>query len=132
MYMCHVYVSYICVMYMCHGSIDVASLYDSRVSLRLFWQCSTVFFPFYCKIIKLHSSYFRNYVDSFKKCIPPFYIQLYTTYTKSWENFDLRQSLCVCFVDRCLSCTFSFDHCVVYSSIYGFWLPLWCLKTLHM
>jgi hypothetical protein len=25
--------------------------------------------------------------------------------------------LCVCFVDRCLSfCTFSFDHCVVYSS----------------
>ena len=33
--------------------------------------------------------------------------------------------LCVCFVDRCLSfCTFSFGHCVVCSSIYGFWLPL--------
>ena len=32
---------------------------------------------------------------------------------------------CVCFVDRCLSfCPFSFDHCVVCSSIYGFWLPL--------
>jgi hypothetical protein len=32
--------------------------------------------------------------------------------------------LCVCFVDRCLSfCTFSFGHCVVRSSIYGFWLP---------
>ena len=29
--------------------------------------------------------------------------------------------LYVCFVDRCLSfCTFSFDHCVVCSSIYGF------------
>ena len=29
--------------------------------------------------------------------------------------------LCVCFVDRCLSfCTFSFGHCVVCSSIYGF------------
>jgi hypothetical protein len=29
----------------------------------------------------------------------------------------------VCFVDRCLSfCTFSFGHCVVCSSIYGFWL----------
>ena len=29
--------------------------------------------------------------------------------------------LCVCFVDRCLSfCTFSFSHCVVCSSIYGF------------
>ena len=30
--------------------------------------------------------------------------------------------LCVCFVDRCLFfCTFSFGHCVVFSSsIYGF------------
>ena len=29
--------------------------------------------------------------------------------------------LYVCFVDRCLSfCTFSFGHCVVCSSIYGF------------
>ena len=38
----------------------------------------------------------------------------------------------VCFVDRCLSyCTFSFGHCVVYSSsIYEFWLPLWYLQTL--
>ena len=38
----------------------------------------------------------------------------------------------VCFVDRCLSfCTFSFGHCVVcFSSIYGFWLPLWYLQTL--
>jgi hypothetical protein len=41
-------------------------------------------------------------------------------------------ALYVCFVDRCLSfCTFSFDHCVVCSSlIYGFWLPLWHLQTL--
>jgi hypothetical protein len=42
-------------------------------------------------------------------------------------------ALCVCFVDRCLYfCTFSFDHCVVYSSsIYGgFWLPFWYLQTL--
>jgi hypothetical protein len=39
--------------------------------------------------------------------------------------------LCVCFVDRCLSfCPFSFDHCVVCPSIYGFWLPLWYLQTL--
>jgi hypothetical protein len=30
----------------------------------------------------------------------------------------------VCFVDRCFSfCTFSFGHCVVCSSIYGFWFP---------
>jgi hypothetical protein len=37
----------------------------------------------------------------------------------------------VCFVDRCLSfCTFSFGHCDVCPSIYGFWLPLWYLQTL--
>ena len=37
------------------------------------------------------------------------------------------------FVDRCLSfCTFSFGLCVVCSSsIYGFWLPLLYLQTLH-
>jgi hypothetical protein len=41
--------------------------------------------------------------------------------------------LYVCFVDRCLFfCSFSFGHCVVCSSsIYGFWLPLWYLQTLH-
>ena len=34
-------------------------------------------------------------------------------------------------VDRCLSfCTFSFCHCVVCSSIYGFWLPIWYIQTL--
>ena len=39
--------------------------------------------------------------------------------------------LCVCFVDRCLSfCPFSFGHCVVCSSIYGFWLLLWYLQIL--
>jgi hypothetical protein len=37
---------------------------------------------------------------------------------------------CVCFVYRCLSCTFSFGHCVVCSLIYGYWLPLWYLQTL--
>ena len=43
--------------------------------------------------------------------------------------------LCVWFVDRCLSffLLFSFGHCVVcYSSIYGFWLPLWYLQSLLM
>ena len=40
--------------------------------------------------------------------------------------------LYVCFVDRCLSfCPFSFGHCVVCPSIYGFWLPLWYLQTLQ-
>ena len=38
--------------------------------------------------------------------------------------------LCVCFVDCCLFfCPFSFGHCVVCLSIYGFWLPLWYLET---
>ena len=42
--------------------------------------------------------------------------------------------LYVCFVDRWLSfCTFSFGHCVVYSSaVYGFWLSLWYLQILHI
>ena len=39
--------------------------------------------------------------------------------------------LYVCFPDRCLSfCAFSFGHCVVCSSIYGFWFPVWYLQTL--
>ena len=38
--------------------------------------------------------------------------------------------LCMCFVDRCLSFyAFSFGDCVIFSSIYGFWLPLWYLQT---
>ena len=43
--------------------------------------------------------------------------------------------LCVCSVYRCLSfCTFSLGHCtcVVCSSTYGFWLPLWYLQALLM
>ena len=41
--------------------------------------------------------------------------------------------LYACFVDRCLSfCTFSFGHCAVCSSIYGFLLPLCYLQTLHV
>ena len=37
------------------------------------------------------------------------------------------------FVDRCLSfCSFPFGLCVVCSSIYEFWLPLWYLQTLLM
>jgi hypothetical protein len=32
-----------------------------------------------------------------------------------------------------VSSIYSFDHCVVCSSsIYGFWLPLWCLQTLFL
>ena len=38
---------------------------------------------------------------------------------------------CVCFVDHCLSfCLFSFGHCVVCPSIYGYWLPRWYLQIL--
>jgi len=39
--------------------------------------------------------------------------------------------LCVYLVDRCLSFyPFYFGYCVVCSSIYRFWLPLWYLQTL--
>ena len=38
-------------------------------------------------------------------------------------------ALCVCFVERCLSCClFSFGHCVVCPSNYGYWLPRWYLQ----
>ena len=49
----------------------------------------------------------------------------------SWVHVTRSSGLCVCFVDRCLSfCTFSFGHCVDYSSlIYRFWLHLWHLHT---
>ena len=48
----------------------------------------------------------------------------------SWVRVTRSLVLYVCFVDRCLFlCTFSFVHCVVCSSIYGFWLHLWYLQT---
>jgi hypothetical protein len=56
-------------------------------------------------------------------------------FTVSFSGLHVTQYLvlCVCFVDRCLSfCTFSFGHCVVCSSIYGFGLPIWCLQTLFI
>jgi hypothetical protein len=34
--------------------------------------------------------------------------------------------LCVLLIIICL---FSVGHCIVCPSIYGFWLPLWCLQT---
>ena len=47
------------------------------------------------------------------------------------SDYSYGPVLCVCFVDRFLSfCTFSFGHCVVCSSMYGFWLPLWYFRTL--
>ena len=48
----------------------------------------------------------------------------------SWVRVDRSLVLCVCFVDRYLSiCPFSFDHCVVCSSIYVFWLSHIYLQT---
>ena len=36
----------------------------------------------------------------------------------------------LCFVDNCLTyCPFSLGHCIVCSSMYGFWLPLWYLQA---
>jgi hypothetical protein len=46
-------------------------------------------------------------------------------------GFVLLDLLFSVFVDRCWSfCLFFFGYCIVYpSSIYGFWLPLYCLQT---
>ena len=42
-----------------------------------------------------------------------------------WFLMLIPRFLVLCFVDRCLSfCHFSFDHCIVCPSIYGFYLPL--------
>jgi hypothetical protein len=39
------------------------------------------------------------------------------------------RSLIFC-VDHCLSvCSYSFDHCIVYPSMYCFWLSLWYLNN---
>ena len=62
------------------------------------------------------------YASRAPECSPPVFSGVHVTRSLV---------LCVCFVDRCVSfCTFSFGHCVVCSSIYGFWLPLWYLQTL--
>ena len=53
-------------------------------------------------------------------------------FTPAFSGVRVTRSLVlyVCFVDCCLSfCTFSFGHCVVCSSIYGYWLPLWYLQA---
>ena len=45
-------------------------------------------------------------------------------------GFVLLDLLCNVYVLSIVACPFSFDHCVVCPSIYGFWLPLWYLQTL--
>ena len=62
------------------------------------------------------------------------YYCLCISYELPFEIHRVTRSLVlyVCFVDRCVSfCTLSFGHCVICSSIYGFWLPLWYLQTLR-
>jgi hypothetical protein len=63
----------------------------------------------------------------------------YSPFRSAWVHLSVLSGvcvtrslvLCVYFVDRCLSfCHFSFGHCVICPSIYGFWLPLWYLQTL--
>ena len=48
------------------------------------------------------------------------------------SRYSIFSYIYICFVDGCLTfCSFSFGQfCVVcFSSIYGFWLPLWYLQT---
>ena len=55
----------------------------------------------------------------------------YVFSTPVFSRVRVTRSLVLC-VDSCLCfCISSFGHCVVcFSSIYGFWLPLWYLQTL--
>jgi hypothetical protein len=57
--------------------------------------------------------------------------QWHIRHVKRFECMSFKGEELKCFVDRCLSfCPFSIDYCVVCSSIYIFWLPLWYLQTL--
>jgi hypothetical protein len=82
------------------------------------------------KMIKLFPEYLSHSVSRSSRIIFVRHIWGFSN-TIDLETLDIF-ILYVCFVDLCLSfCTFSFGHCVVcYSSIYGFWLPLWYLQTL--
>ena len=93
-------------MYLCVRGIYLASFYDfdifdfeivQRVCDFLVFQFNTTNYPALLQVFQLNGGFSGVRV------------------TRSYV-------LCVCFVDRCLSfCTFSFGHCVVYSSsIYGF------------
>ena len=57
----------------------------------------------------------------------------FTCIVSLYRNDPTPRNIYICFVDRCLSlCTFTFGHCVLCSSsIYGLWIPLWCLETLQ-
>jgi hypothetical protein len=51
---------------------------------------------------------------------------------KQYPDYLMRKTSRISMFCRSLFvlCPFSFGHCVVCSSIYGFWLPLWYLQTL--
>jgi hypothetical protein len=42
-----------------------------------------------------------------------------------WMCYSIISFMCMFCRSLFLLCTFSFGHCVICSSIYGFWLPLW-------
>ena len=68
----------------------------------------------------------RKYINNSCFTSEPEFIPSFSDVHVAWSL-----AFYVCLVDRCLSCcTFSFGHCVVCPSIYGFWLPLCYLQTL--
>jgi hypothetical protein len=89
-----------------------------------------------CTIITMHYA-IHIYTDKAKiihPCIELFTLLEHLSSPPVFSGVRVTWSLVlyVCFIDRCLSfCPFSFGHCVVcFSSVYRFWLPLWCLQTL--
>ena len=93
----------------------VSSLFESLVTLCLIMPLSTIFVPL---------------VDQ-KLVTLPEHLSSPTVFNGVRVTRSL--VLCGCFVDRCLSfCPFSFGHCVVCPSMYGFWLTIWYLQTLQL
>ena len=63
----------------------------------------------------------RYFLRSYHYCECSFTLPENLNSHLDFSGVRVTRSLCVCFVDCCLSfCSFSFDHCVVCSSIYGF------------
>ena len=117
----------------------IFKLFRNHAEFVLFFKYSNIIFICYTMmcwcIIKYASnktctfSYFNlwlTFSSIFRNCLP-FRMSSPPVFSRVLVTLFL---VFICFIDRYLSfCTFSFGHCVVCSSIYRFWLPLWYLQT---
>ena len=76
-----------------------------------------------------HWSWNKGYYR-YMNCLPFRSIRVHTPLY--WGScYSISSFICMLCRSLFVLCTFCFGHCVVCSSIYGFWLPLWYLQTLH-